>query len=113
MDPTDGIVAFTSTIAERPLRLARIEAQQREILSRLDELATATLPALVTLEDAVRRMRKSARACRRLAVEGVLPGAVRVGRIWRVDLTALRPPTLEHVGTFAAEARRRPLRVST
>jgi excisionase family DNA binding protein len=65
------------------------------ILERLDALAAAALPSLVDLEEAAKRLGKSPSTLRRLAGEGRLPGAIRVGRSWRVDLRAVRPATTE------------------
>jgi hypothetical protein len=102
-DTSDVVGALVAALVELPMRLARIEAQQRQILARMDALAGALAP--VDLVAAAPVLGKSVATLRRLAGAGKLPGAIRIGRSWRVALGAVRPPTPEHVGTFGAAAR--------
>ena len=103
-DPADSIAAVFATLAELPGRLARFEAQQREILERIAALAP---PAVMSLEDASQHLGASPATLRRRAAAGELPGAVRRGRRWFVDLNAARPPTPETIGQLAEAARAR------
>lgn len=105
----DALAAVISTLIELPLRLARVEAQQREILDRLDALAAAAPPALVTVEAAVERLGLSAATIRRQLAAGELPGVRLAGR-WRVDLAAVgrrTRPEHDEIGRLAVEARGR------
>ena len=102
----DAIGAVVASLVELPLRLARIESQQREILARLNALAGASALAPVSLDVAAPALGKSVATLRRLAGAGKLPGAVRIGRSWRIDLGACRSTTPEHIAELAAEARR-------
>jgi excisionase family DNA binding protein len=64
------------------------------------------LAELVDVETAAARLGLSAATVRRQAAAGELP-ARRVGRAWRIDLAALRPPSPDEVENLAREARAR------
>jgi hypothetical protein len=101
-----SVDALLARIVHEEVRAA-LRTELAPLITRLDALAAATPPALVGLEEASRRLGKSTSSLRRLAGEGLLPGAIRIGRSWRIDLTAVRPATPETISVLAAEARSR------
>ena len=86
--------------------LERIEQQNRQILEALKALVGAGGLAPVSLDVAAPALGKSVATLRRLAAAGKLPGAIRIGRSWRVDLGAVRPATPETISELAEAARR-------
>jgi hypothetical protein len=84
-----------------------LREQLAPMRASLDALAGAGALAPVSLDAAAPVFGKSVATLRRLAAAGKLPGALRVGRSWRIDLGAVRSPTPETVSELAAEARSR------
>jgi hypothetical protein len=95
-----------AALLDMPARLDRIEAQQQKILAAVEALAGGAAVGPVPLASAARVLGRSVATCRRLAVAGRLPGAVRIGRSWYCDLSALRAAGAEdRIAELAAEAR--------
>ena len=84
-----------------------LREQLAPVRASLDALAGAGALAPVSLDAAAPVLGKSVATLRRLAGAGRLPGAIRIGRSWRIDLGAVRSPTPEHVAELATEARGR------
>jgi hypothetical protein len=104
----EGAASAFAALLALPEAMSRIEAQQREILARLDALAGGAAIGPVDLTAAGRALGKAPSTLRRLAAVGRLPGALRVGRSWRVDLSAMRAAgSDDRIGSLAAEARSR------
>jgi hypothetical protein len=107
MDPADAARAAFAALADLPAANARIEAQLREVLARLDALAVTSPPALIDLAEAHRLGWITSLATgRRLAKNGEIP-AKRVGKRWLIDVAAMKPPTEAEIGARAARAARR------
>jgi hypothetical protein len=83
-----------------------LREQLAPVRASLEALAGAGALAPVSLDAAAPVLGKSVATLRRLAGVGKLPGAIRIGRSWRIDLGAVRSPTPETVSEMAAEARR-------
>ncbi len=85
-----------------------VRAELAPLVERVEALAAAAPPALVSVEVAAERLQLSPATVRRQLAAGELPGVRLAGR-WRVDLAALgrraRPETNE-IG-LAQEARGR------
>lgn len=81
--------------------------QLAPLRAAVEALAASAVTAPVPLEAAAGALGKSPATLRRLAASGKLPGAIRVGRQWRVDLGAMRAAgAQDRIGELAAEARR-------
>ena len=94
-------------LLDLPARLDRIEAQQRKILAALEAVAGGAALAPVSLDVAAPLLGRTPETLRRLAVAGKLPGAVRLGRAWRIDLAALRAAgDQDRIAELAQEARK-------
>jgi excisionase family DNA binding protein len=101
----EGAELSIETLLERAVD--RVVARRlAPVLAELAVLARAAPPALVDVETAAARLGLSAATVRRQAAAGELP-ARRVGRAWRIDLAALRPPSPDEVENLAREARAR------
>ena len=107
-DRADELAAALSALLDLPARLDRVEQQQAQILAALGAMASAGSLAPVSLDAAAPALGKSVATLRRLAAAGRLPGALRVGRTWKVDLGAMRGASGDdEVGRLAQEARAR------
>jgi hypothetical protein len=83
-----------------------LREQLAPVRASLEALAGAGALAPVSLDAAAPVLGKSVATLRRLAGAGKLPGAIRIGRSWRIDLSAVRSPTPETVSRLTSEARR-------
>lgn len=91
-------------IAEAVRRVLRDEIAP--LRAAIEALAASAVTAPVTLDAAAGALGRSPATLRRLAAAGKLPGAVRVGRAWRVDLGAMRAAgSQDRIGQLAAAAR--------
>jgi excisionase family DNA binding protein len=81
-----------------------LRSELADVRARLETLAAAAPPALVTVDVAAERLGKSRSSVRAMCARGDLP-ARRVGKSWRVDLAALRPTLPEEIAKLAREAR--------
>ena len=103
-----SIDALVRQLVRESLR-DELRAQLAPVVERLDALAAAAPPALVTVEQAAERLGLSPATVRRQLACGDLPG-VRTGRRWRVDLGAIRRPSRpedESIALLAEAARGR------
>ncbi len=91
-------------LLELPARLDRMEQQQARIFAAVEAMGGAGALGPVDLAAAAPVLKKSVATLRRLAKRGELPGAVRVGRSWKIRLGDVRAPA-DEVGRLAAEAR--------
>jgi excisionase family DNA binding protein len=78
-----------------------LRAALAPIVDRLDALAAAAPPALVSVEVAAERLQLSPATVRRQLASGDLPG-VRLGGRWKVDLAALSRRCKPEEGTRPA-----------
>jgi len=106
----DRLVEVSVDALLRQLVREAVRDELREQLApmraAIDAFAGAGALAPVDLVAAAPVLGKSVATLRRLAGAGKLPGAVRIGRSWRIDLGACRSTTPEHIAELAAEARR-------
>ena len=84
-----------------------LREQLGPVRAAVDALAGAGALAPVSLDVAAPALGKSVATLRRLAGAGKLPGAIRIGRSWRIDLGAVRSPRPEEIAELASEARSR------
>jgi Helix-turn-helix domain len=83
-----------------------VAAELAPMRAAIDALAGGAAIGPISLDAAAPVLGKSVATLRRLAGAGKLPGAMRIGRSWRIDLGAVRPPRPEQIADLAAEARR-------
>ncbi len=84
---------------------AVLRAELAPVLARLDDLAAAAPPASIDIATYAERNDVAPATARRWAAAGKIPGAIRVGRSWRVDVRAAAPATDDEIAVLAAEAR--------
>jgi hypothetical protein len=73
------------------------------IRGALNALARGAAVGPISLDAAAPALGKSPATLRRLAAAGKLPGAIRIGRSWRIDLAACRPKSPEEIAQLASE----------
>ncbi len=85
--------------------VAPLAEELRQTRAAVEALREALPPALLDVHAAAEQLGVSESTIRRQIREGVLP-VRRVGRSVRVDVSAMKPISEEHVAALAREARR-------
>jgi DNA-binding transcriptional ArsR family regulator len=99
-----SVDAVLRAIVRDELR-AVLRAELAPLVERLDVLAAAAPPALISVEEASKRLQMSPATVRRQLAAGDLPGLRIAGR-WKLDVAALARRTRpEHDQATALEAR--------
>jgi excisionase family DNA binding protein len=100
----DALGAAFAGLAAMPSGVAELRALLVRVNDRLERIEGRLPPTLVSLDDAAKALSVSRSTCKRMVAAGDLP-SIRVGRLVRVDLSAMRPLSRDQVLTLAAAAR--------
>lgn len=100
----DALGAAFGALASVPTEVAELRALVTGLGAQLARIEERLPPTLVSLDDAAKALSVSRSTCKRLIASGELP-SIRVGRLVRVDLSAMRPLSREKIAELAAAAR--------
>lgn len=95
MRNADALAGLLGSLLDLPARLAALEAEVRGLRGEVAALRRSAPTALAPVPEAAEALGVSQATVRRRIRDGSLP-VVRLGRVVRVDLTAVRaPPEVE------------------
>ena len=101
---TESVAAAFARLADIPQQLARVEAQNLELLTEVADLKRRLPPQLGDVAAVCRVTGLSAATVRRRICDGTFP-SLRVGARVLVDLAAVRPTEPEAIARLARKAR--------
>jgi hypothetical protein len=90
-----------------PERMDRQEVLLQQLVDQVGALLAATPTAMDNAEQAAQRHNVTPATIRRWCAAGLLPGAKRTGRAWRIPMNATVTPDDDEIQRLADEARGR------